>query len=82
MPCKYYLLGWVPILDALGIPGTRKERQRARRWVRLLNDCCQGPVRWGTKGRRPLVDRAKLLGWWKKVDTLYELHRARLRDAR
>jgi hypothetical protein len=82
MPPKCYLLGWQPILDALQIPGTQKERQRARRWVRRFNECCGGPLLFGPRGRRPFVERGRLLGWWKQVDTLYELHLARLRDAR
>jgi hypothetical protein len=79
---KRYLLGWPPILDALGIPDTRAERQQARRFVRLFNDRCRGPVRFGPRGSRPFADRARLLGWWGRLDRLYAMHLARLREAR
>jgi hypothetical protein len=66
-PVKY-LCGWTEILDTLGMAVHAANKTR----ISNMNKTFDGPIKRGTKGRRPLVAKKKLLEWWHRLEQCYD----------
>lgn len=61
---KKLLFGWPSILDALNQRNDKSSRDRVSR----LNKSSDGPIKQGTQGKQPVVDRDRLIPWWSGLE--------------
>ncbi len=72
------LMNWREILVALDRDNTKE----SKRSVAGLNKNYSGPIRIGTQGRQPLVDKQKLLDWWGSLELMFDEREQRRKDAK
>jgi hypothetical protein len=75
---KVYLNTWLDILKTLDL-GPRNNADKA--FVLRMNEQRDGPIQIGGRGERPMVDKAKLIEWWDKLD-LQQADLEQRRDSR
>jgi hypothetical protein len=79
---KQLLHGWRAIDEALRLsqiyPSLKYDERRRK--LLYLNNYYMGPIKVGTKGRQPVVNRSKLIAWWNSIEDLVENQKARIRD--
>lgn len=74
-----YLFDWPAILTALGLKSSDSE---ARGRVKQANERFSGPILTGGQGKRPKVNKAKLIEWWNSLEAEWQSDMDKERDKR
>ena len=74
---KQYLIGWIEILNAVGLRNDDSNRGRVIR----LNERYEGPIISGGQGGQSMVEKDSLIRWWNGLEKRWGEHESRDRDA-